>query len=519
MSTSGYINPIVYSPRGENGSQYDVRQFEPLSIVEARYIKSAIYPGNPFVEALPPAPSEEELAKSSTKSIDFNHDEIVKLPLTEQSEIIGQLKNLVRIYLPHYKLISNNIRECLLTAFSCRTFKVSDPHLEEVKDPTEVFQRTTSYSERGTCGGIYVIGSSGCGKTTGLDPTLAYYAQVMKHPLRNGGSFHQVVYLRVDCPEGNFSELYARIGEALDSALQTSHLKTFESMLKGKKGTTNAERASILAKLVESFAIGLIVLDESQNLQFSSAYDKSLTELLNVSNSTKVSFIFVGTSFFNAAYNMTEDRRKTVRRVGTEIVADRYCHNEACFRLIMAELSKYQLFEPEIDVLNNEEIMSEIRDFSHGVIELTVKLWTEMNKAYLDSGRTAKINGKFIRNIVNTKLYHQNLILDAEDRTQRKAVADKLKDALTKGFDWYTNTECGFLTDADRAIEPYLNDMRDAADQISDTMGGKGNYDNNTIRNAVIESAITLARHGKDSSKKAIVDGAVKLLVSPKSKR
>ena len=71
MSSDGYIESITYSQRGANGSQYDVRHFEPLAVVDARYIKSLIYPGNPFVEALPPVPSEDELIRSSTKSFDF----------------------------------------------------------------------------------------------------------------------------------------------------------------------------------------------------------------------------------------------------------------------------------------------------------------------------------------------------------------------------------------------------------------------------------------------------------------
>ena len=104
--------------------------------------------------------------------------------------------------------------------------------------------------------------------------------------MKNGGSFLQVVYLRIDCPRDNTTNIYERIGKALDKVLQTVHLKTFEKMLKGTSRTTNAERATILERLVEAYGIGLIILDESQNIKFSSAYDAYMNDLLELIIST-----------------------------------------------------------------------------------------------------------------------------------------------------------------------------------------------------------------------------------------
>lgn len=515
--SNGYLEPINYSQRGDNGSQYSDRLFKPLSVVDAKYIKSYIYPGNPFVEALPPAPSEDELLRSSAKSFDFDHDEIVKLPFPEQTEIIGQLKKLIRIPLPSYYPISTSIRGCLLSAHSCRRFNEQDPHLNEVKDPLDDFPRTNSYDDMGTDGGCNIIGASGCGKTTSLDPVLAYYPQVIRHKLKNGGSFLQVVYLRIDCPRDNTTNIYERIGKALDKVLQTVHLKTFEKMLKGTSRTTNAERATILERLVEAYGIGLIILDESQNIKFSSAYDAYMNDLLNISNMTNVCFILVGTHYINFSYKLTEERRKVARRVGGDVFADRYCRSESYFRLIMANLSRYQLFEPEIDVLNNEDILNAIWDYSQGSIEPIMKLWIEMNIAYIEGERQPVVDGNFVRKVINNRLYHQNQIVENENRLQRKTITAKLRDAISDGFNWESGVDDGtIITDADRAAALYMEAMRIAANDMVDTMGGKGNYSKDDIRSAVIRSALNLARKGTDPSATDIKDSAVKLLKTNK---
>ena len=179
----------------------------------------------------------------------------------------------------------------------------------------------------------------------------------------------------------------------------------------------------------------------------------------------------------------------------------------------MANLSRYQLFEPEIDVLNNEDILNAIWDYSQGSIEPIMKLWIEMNIAYIEGERQPVVDGNFVRKVINNRLYHQNQIVENENRLQRKTITAKLRDAISDGFNWESGVDDGtIITDADRAAALYMEAMRIAANDMVDTMGGKGNYSKDDIRSAVISCALNLARKGTDPSATDIKYGAVKLL-------
>lgn len=527
MDNFMYIKTMEYSQVNESGTQYDKRRFKIYETVDARYIKNDMYPDNPLICALPPGVSEDELAEASTVVMKFIHDEVTKLPDHSQLEIIGQIKKAknMNIYLPMYFSFSVNVRECLLSSYGSRNINENDPNLKEISDPLSVYPRIIK-EETGTDGGFNMYGASGCGKSTERDPVFSFLPQVIQHPLSYGGSFKQIVYLQVDCPNGNVSDLYERIGIEIDLSLHTSFLNTYRNMLKGNSKTTNSNRATILTELIKSFGIGVIVLDEAQNLRLN---DKAVIELLNTSNTTGVNFIFISTKFLFPEYEMTEDNRKILRRFGNEIVADQYCNNLYCFYIIINEICRYQLFVPEIKPIKTlydengnqilvpddlyEDFLIEIRNFSQGRIEAIVKLWIEMNKTYIENGKTDTIDVDFVRSVVETKLYHQGLISENETKEQHKVLQRKMHNALNNKDD---KSIPRLPSDTTRETEIYLEMAKEAA---ADLQPLQPIYSEKTIYEAVNQATTKLAGKNKSFNKDDIKREAVKLLTGGSNRK
>lgn len=523
MNNFLYIKSIQYSSVNENGTQYDKRRFDKYEIVDAVYTESNLYPGNPLVCALPPAVSEEELSAAATTVMDFNHKEIIEMSDHRQLEIIGQIKKAkkMNIYLPMYYDFSINVRECLLSSYGNRVFNLTDPHLIEVCDPNEVFPRVRK-DDDGTDGGFNMYGASGSGKSTVRGPVMSFYPQGIRHPLTNGGHFIQITYIQVECPDSNISELYERIGMEIDAVLQRSHMNSYRNMLKGTSKTTNSKRATILSELINAFGIGLIILDEAQNLKLN---DKAIIELLNVSNTTEVNFAFISTKFLFPEYEMTEDNRKILRRFGNEIVADEYCQNTDCFYAIIQEISKYQLFDPEIHMIQilydkdgypyyvpvnkDVDVLNAIYNFSQGRIEAIVKLWIEMNKIYVENGRTDSIDEKFVQRVIESKLYHQSLI----PMNETKVMQTKLHNVLSNKN---SSSIAKSTEDYNREADTYIDMAREAC---SDLQVLALNYDEKVINEAVLQAVQKLSSKNKGFTKDDIKREAIKLITGASKKK
>ncbi|QUA54107.1 ATP-binding protein [Aristaeella lactis] len=530
INLQSFIKPITYSEIGHNGYQYDKRIFEKGEIVEARHIKIPYILPNPLYSCLPPAATEEELAEAATTRIDFNHNEIIKLPDVVQHEIIGQIKENINIYLPMYYDSSINVRACLQSSYLRRGFPKNDTNLNDITNPLYVYPRT-EIQKHGTDGGCQIIGGSGCGKSTSLDPILSFYPQGIRHLLTNGGDFTQIVYLRVDCPVNNVSELYGRIGIQIDYILQRRHCHEFENMLRGSNRTTNSNRSTTLTNLVNAFGIGIIILDEAQNLNLT---DKEIIELVNISNTTGVNFIFVSTKPLFPEYKVNEDNRKVIRRFGVGNIADRYCQDTNLFYSIIYELSNYQLFEPEIHMVDmiidsnniprfviNEkyaDVLDEIHYFSQGRIGAILSLWIEMNNLYIEDGRNENIDLNFVRKVIHLKLHQQGLISEKESRIARDAFQHKLRIALYDkddiSQDYYIND---IPSDADRDVdiccELACNVFNNLHSQLKD------NYDDQVLRDAVFSASLNLASKKKTISEDALRQETITILTGAKRKK
>ena len=349
-------------------SEYDLSS---TRIVEARYVKNRMFPGNKYIEALPPRISEEECINKYTRAISVpSWDEMKEMTEEELIASVDLLDDF-RTLLPFHITLEREFRRALERSYKRRQV-ISDESIENeltVKNKPFTSHQTMQIIEQSNAvPGFTLLGLSGCGKTTGINTLVRRYPQTIIH---DPGTFHQstqIVYLIVECPNNNgFAQLYKNIGKAIDRALGNFN-HAYEKLLSAR--TTLGDLNSKVAELIELFSIGVIIFDEIELIDLKTTRESSIESLLLLANDTGVAIAVVGTQ---DAYNELFSKRRTARRTGVLIPASLYCTKKKRFRAIVEDLSMFQWTQNPIEF--TDEIIDELYERTDGVISDLVEIY------------------------------------------------------------------------------------------------------------------------------------------------
>ena len=368
-------------------SQYDDIDLDNSIGVDARYVKSELYSGNMFIEALPLPSSTENVKNKCTIPLSSytSREEELKKPFWTQLLKIRQLRK-VRFLLPMNLELEQECYCALIDSYSRRKLK-ADKDIE-ISYTAENKENVSSSVLKGkndddTVSGFALIGYSGCGKSSALGTLFKSYPQYINHKGPGIRKTPQIVYLVVQCPPtSNFRGLYRNIGKALDEALGNITPVYENELNPAEHGNLSIYRAKV-ENLIERFSIGIIVFDEIQHIHFSSQTENSFETLLELCNKTKVAIAVVGTE--DAKRKIFNSTLKQARRIGVEISGDKYCSNKVLFDSYVRKLLEYQWFDVDIksDPENLKEITDALYDCSKGIIDQLVGIYMYMNIDYL----------------------------------------------------------------------------------------------------------------------------------------
>ena len=208
----------------------------------------------------------------------------------------------------------------------------------------------------------------------------------------------QIVYLVINC-EGcrNFSALYQNIGRQIDSALSNGN-DCYEQAVKREK--TLGQKSMKIRELIRNFNIGILILDEIQNIDLTSTNENSIEAILTINNDSHVGIGVLGTE---EAFEAIFSRERVARRLSDYIGAGRYCESwNTCSKIVNSLFSACTLFETPI--VPDDEIIRAFRDESGGVISYIVKLFSEVVKSYFSKKNRPEINADFIHKTAVTKM-------------------------------------------------------------------------------------------------------------------
>lgn len=460
-----------------NKSQYDGQSFNYGKITEAIYVESPHTSdnGNKYIEALPVIPDQDTISNLNYKLL-TNFDNTSNKSEIQKLREIQELSN-IRFPMPYDTELWTNIYLTMVESYSKRaemagrianTITINDCELEN-----KTHLVANSYSAPI---GFNMIGPSGCGKSSALEIALSYYPKVIRHINDDGSMSIQIPYIYVTCPpDSNFKALFEKIGKEIDKYLGNT-IPTVEKEIMGAKNSKIGEIATRLCSVIEQYAIGLIVLDEIQQLSFSSTKENSFNTLMTLVNDSMVGLGLVGTEEVIAKI---VKKPQFSRRVGNRIVCDIYTKNEDFFNMLFNTLSFYQWGNEK--VVFSDEIKHEVYMESHGIIAYLVLIYSMVWSYYISSNGDEEINLKYVKNIIEKYFSLIKTALNRDDlsETERDYYAklqyDNAKDRLVNDVSQVSQEnimqqmiEKPLKTTKDLAKQSVITYVKDAYDEFTD---------------------------------------------------
>lgn len=258
--------------------------------MKAKYTPSAIYPGNPFVEALPPMLDDTALIRELMLLPKRDDDirEKVQTDRMQYTAILNQVFVPPIMSMPLYYMIYQGITASLACKTSIASAQQSTWLYNGKQIGNSVYRESTS--------SFSLLGEPGIGKTTTVTRILQTIPQVIEHEQYAGEPLYckQVNYLCIQCPSDcSVKGMCIAIFAELDRLIGTEYAKA--------RMTTYTMDTIIvkLSQLCITHHVGIIVIDEIQNVMFSRnkrmADSTLIRTIVQLMNDTGVCVMLVGT--------------------------------------------------------------------------------------------------------------------------------------------------------------------------------------------------------------------------------
>lgn len=391
--------------------------------VEAIYTPpvSDLDKGNIFIEALPRMRSRERLELDLTKGIDgFNHQEIIRKSPEEQVTLLMDLYR-IRKPLPTQYSLEGLFSNTLLRVYRSRNYKLVNKSQNFKKENEEDISNMYAYGkvEEAPPAGFSLLGYAGCGKSSMLGAVLNHYPQVIWHE-DEISNFPQITYIMTNANSSSRNDFHAVLNDVcrqVDICLGFDDGKYYNQASKLKNYD---QKIGFIKQLITRYAIGVIIIDEIQALDFRKNDRETYSKLLQISNETKVSFILSGTE---SAYEKMFTELHMHRRF-PPIIASSYTGNVTFVNLFLRDLFRYQWVEKELKIppLGEidpvwEDIVTAFFECTTGIVALMVGLYEKINFDYIIRKRKPEIDGKYVRTVFKKYFGTLKTTLDDLDKS------------------------------------------------------------------------------------------------------
>jgi len=267
----------------------------PSNFVSAIYKDPGIerYRGNPFIEALTPIMSVQQIKKRLTGKIKYNPQDVFSNARERAHEVAALLDDFFQPIANHLQLeekisimirggyVGRNLADGSLNTHMQNGYeRIMSGELDNFR-----FAQTNS-----TAKSLSLIGCSGSGKSTTINRILATYPQVLYHEQHN---FIQLSYLKIECPhDGSLKSLCLNFFRELDRVLHTNYEDKY-----AKKRHSTEVLLALMSQAATQKAIGILVIDEIQRLsqRRSGGKEKMLEFFVALVNVIGVPVVMVGT--------------------------------------------------------------------------------------------------------------------------------------------------------------------------------------------------------------------------------
>lgn len=328
------------------------------------------YRGNPLIEALPRIPSnEEEVLQSLQRYPEFEiaHRNEHR---TVRRHLVMQLLDFVQPLSWHLEL-SLNIGQLLMSGYISRN-PIARYFERDVMDiGHRMAQSMIPQPAMGSACSMSVLGQSGIGKSTAIGRILSTYPRVILHTEYKEERFicAQIPWIKLDCPfDCSVKGLCYTFFKQVDELLNTDY---YERYSRARLSTDLAIVA--MSKVVALHGIGILVVDEIQNLQYANGGNDKLmlNFLVQLANVLQIPIVVIGT--WEARYAIAGDFRQSRRNSGLGSMVLKRMQNDDEFYFVCQSLWKY-VYVRNAEPLTRE-LASTLFDLCQGIIDILVKLF------------------------------------------------------------------------------------------------------------------------------------------------
>lgn len=406
-----------------NGALAQVAQYSAQIVTQ--------YKDNPMIEAQPPIKSKKEVIQALASYYPHFDPEERYADSHFRFHMIQQLLGYFQPMPIHIDLesrISRLIRQGYVNRNPVKPHYAS----QLVQGHADIQSGQISQTVQAFSSGLTIVGISGIGKSTAINRILSLMPQIISHSEYKGIqlSSYQVLFLRLECPpDGSIRGLINNFFVEIDRLLGTTYMDRF-----GKNGKLSAASLMpIVAQIARSCNLGLLVVDEIQNLSVakSGGAEKMLSFFVMLSNSIGLPTIKIGTPKSQILFS---DFRIARRGSGQGDVAWLPMKKEeSSWRLFIEGIWDYQWVRNPTEL--TDELNGAMFDTSCGITDIAVKIFILAQIRAITSGKE-RITPQIIRSVSrdNLKLVEPMLSALRSDNAIQIAQYGDINIAPIEGF-------------------------------------------------------------------------------------
>lgn len=377
------------------------------------------YQGNPLIEALPPSLNDEALLEELFIMPAFAPAQR-EWDVHERVQMVAQLANFM-VPLPRHLRLANCLDALMRQGYIGRIPRSAASHRVFAKLHEQYLQKAsfTAKSKITAQLSSSLIGLSGMGKTTTIKRVLSRLPEVIHHP---DYGIYQIPYLHIETPydgasvKGLAHSIFRKIDLLLPEAAY------FEQYcIRGRAGADTLMNHA--ARILHSHCVGLLVMDEIQNLENSPKNRQALmTLLVSASNELGVPILFVGTN--KARRLLSLDFRQGRRSIGHGFrywdrlqKGDEAHPNE--WEDFVSILWKFQWVRKPIS--ESASLTDQLYHYSQGIVDIAIKLFAGCQVCALYDG-SETITEQLIADVAHQELAMVEPMIDALRRDDIRAL-------------------------------------------------------------------------------------------------
>lgn len=400
---------------------------------KASYLSQEItgYRGNPFIEALPPILTEDEVMEALAYYPNYDKAER-RLPSHVRLHLIQSALQLFAP-LPIHLDLERRFSRMIRASYQQRN-PLSRDFWRDVAEGIESLESSTAVvgnRPRPSPLGFTIIGFPGVGKSTSVESILSLYPQVIYHSRYGDRDFThaQIVWLKLECPyDGSIKGLCLNFFQAIDDILGTN----YEANYTGGRRTVD-EMLPQMARVAANHGLGVLVIDEIQRLSHakSGGAKRMLNFFVQVANTIGVPVVLVGTY---AAKAILSGEFHQIRR-GTgqgDLVWDRMEEGAwvpkknkkskpGVWQLFLESLWTYQYVRNECPL--TEELSHMLYEQTQGITDFAAKVYMLAQVRAIVRGEES-VTADIIKSVACDSLRQAQKVLDALRRGDLNSVTD-----------------------------------------------------------------------------------------------